>query len=168
MSTFIKFGNHLIAPANAKPIPFPKSPEPTPRTCSGLLPSLQSNIKDLERMVAQARQQEMLIAADRNDRNLVVPRAQDSKGGENLTTPINCDNFRPVPVFPVVEHPLGYTHGVRPTTPAAFNRNNKCYHTLTGSAWQITPDARTPSESFSLMHSPPIQDHDKEKRNCFL
>ncbi|KAJ7619570.1 hypothetical protein FB45DRAFT_1033419 [Roridomyces roridus] len=101
---FIKFGNHIIAPAGAEALPLPAPtpmpmpmPMPTPRP---LAPStafdtneilaiamlLQTKIKELENTIAErkARHQEWCKGVSRLDKVLVTLRKQESKEDDKL------------------------------------------------------------------------------------
>ncbi|KAJ6542772.1 hypothetical protein B0H19DRAFT_1267986 [Mycena capillaripes] len=197
MSTFIKFGNHVIAPAGAKPTPVPTSPPPTTvsdaKEVLGLARLLQTKIKDLERAVAErkARRQEWRTAVDRLDKNLVALRAEDGKEDERLAKLVKRWNKTALPahrhdVGPsfstgeqlprhAFELPRDFGHESRyvcPTTQAAsaFNGNNERYrdtYTFTGSAWHVAPDARSPFSSPSQSDSPTAQHDYTDERSSF-
>ncbi|KAJ7041135.1 hypothetical protein C8F04DRAFT_1177344 [Mycena alexandri] len=100
---FIKFGNHVIAPANpeydATPLilsPTSSPTTPTPMSMAMLTSDptevlefarlLHSKVRELERGVAErkARRTDWRTAVDRLDKSLVALRAQEAKEGEKL------------------------------------------------------------------------------------
>ncbi|KAJ6476329.1 hypothetical protein C8R45DRAFT_1077245 [Mycena sanguinolenta] len=125
MSAFIRFGNHLIAPAGTTAIiPDPASPSPSPASTSasrpdvnealGLALLLQAKIKDLERALAEhkARRHEMRIGVERLDKALVSLRAQDSRESDKLAKLVKRWNKtvlpaqRRDPAFPLLAQQL--------------------------------------------------------------
>ncbi|KAJ6562820.1 hypothetical protein DFH09DRAFT_1315886 [Mycena vulgaris] len=170
---FIKFGNHVIAPAGAEPGLMPAATVTTTSDSVaevlGLARLLQSKIKDLEKTVAEgkARCQEWRTGVSRLDKILVALREQDSKEGEKLaklskrwnkttlTSRHDLDLTGDAPRY-MFDLPHGLTHEpsrcVCTTTQAAsaFNGNNDRYrdtYTFTGSAWQAprSPYSSAPS-----------------------
>ncbi|KAJ7206066.1 hypothetical protein GGX14DRAFT_644070 [Mycena pura] len=84
--SFIKFGNHVIAPAGAAPAP----PDSFSRTQAAEILSLahilQTKIKRMEQCATdeKARRQGLRTAVARLERNLGALREQDAKEGERL------------------------------------------------------------------------------------
>ncbi|KAJ7657850.1 hypothetical protein DFH06DRAFT_1327907 [Mycena polygramma] len=174
MSTFIKFGNHTIAPAGTKPTPIPTSPTTTSMADAtdalALARLLHSKIKDLEQAVAErkARRQEWHAAVERLDKNLVALRAQDSKEGEKLAKLVkrwNKTQHRGVAKTHHHDRAPRYRREseheapfVCPTTQAAsaFNGTSERYrdtYTFSGPAWQGASNAG------SYFSSPPHSAH---------
>ncbi|KAJ7662933.1 hypothetical protein B0H17DRAFT_1211840 [Mycena rosella] len=84
---FIKFGNHVIAPAGAEPTPAATAPPSDPVTeVLSLARLLQAKLTDLEMSVAErkARRQEWRAGVSRLDKMLVALKEQDSKEGDKL------------------------------------------------------------------------------------
>ncbi|KAJ6482966.1 hypothetical protein C8R47DRAFT_579796 [Mycena vitilis] len=161
MSTFIKFGNHTIAPAGTKPTPIPTSPTTTSMADAtdalALARLLHSKVKDLEQAVVErkARRQEWHAAVERLDKNLVALRAQDSKEGEKLAKLVKRWNkTQPrdhAPRYKTQHHDYRRESEdeapfVCPTTQAAsaFNGTSERYrdtYTFSGPAWQGASNA---------------------------
>ncbi|KAJ7468702.1 hypothetical protein FB451DRAFT_1177462 [Mycena latifolia] len=184
---FIKFGNHVIAPAGAEPTPIATTPTSDPvAEVLSLARLLQSKIKDLEKIVAErkARRQEWRTGVSRMDKILVALREQDSKEGDKLAKLAKRWNKRTITVnhhdLDATSEAPRYVFGlsrdyareerfVCPTTQAAsaFNGNNECYrdsYTFSGPAWQPAPAARSP---YSSAASSPSGYHFMDERNSF-
>lgn len=192
MSTFIKFDNHVIAPAGAELTPIATSPTSASvsdaQEVLGLARLLHSKIKDLERTVAErkARRHELRAAVDRLDRNLVALRAQDRKEDEKLAklvkrwnkTALPAHRHNVGPTFHTSEQPPRYAfelprdypydsraaRDVCPTTQAAsaFNGNNERYRDT------YTFSGSTWNVASDMFSSPPHSPHDyTDERNSF-
>ncbi|KAJ7260861.1 hypothetical protein B0H12DRAFT_361386 [Mycena haematopus] len=180
MSTFIKFGNHVIAPAGTAPIPDPISPSPVSiskpdiNDALALAQLLQAKIKDLEDALAErkAQRHEMRSEVDRLDKTLAGLRAQDTKESDKLAKLVKRWNKtvppaqRRNPAFPALEqqpqqparrHAFEIPRNrVCPTTQAAsaFNGNDERYrdsYTFTGSGWQASQFS-SPPQSPAVRH----------------
>ncbi|KAF7331205.1 hypothetical protein MSAN_02439200 [Mycena sanguinolenta] len=187
MSTFIRFGNHVIAPAGTTLIPDPTLPSPASTSASrpdvnealGLALLLQAKIKDLERALAErkARRHEMRIGVERLDKTLVSLRAQDNREGDKLAKLVKRWNKtvlpaqRRDPAFPVLaQHPARHALElprdrdrdnvfVCPTTQAAsaFNGNDERYR----DSYTFTGSAWQIPQFSSPPQSPMLQ-HDRD------
>ncbi|KAJ7157868.1 hypothetical protein C8R43DRAFT_368845 [Mycena crocata] len=166
--SFIKFGNHRIAPAGFEPAPTESSPTSEATEVLRLARLLCSKIKDLETTTIErrARRQELRTAVSRLDKNLMALREEDRKEGEKLARLIKrhnrtafngatiCHNIESAfPTRDLSRYPsnIAVRNFVEegrfacPTTQAASafigsNERLRDSYTFSGTGWQDAPD----------------------------
>lgn len=186
--SFIKFGNHVIAPvgsqaASLSSMASGKTPDPVNEALN-LARLLQSKVKELERTVAErkARRRELREAVTNLDKKLVALREEDAKEGDKLAKFAKRWN-KTTPTDTAHHHEQPYTFGrprdlnareerfVCPTTQAAsaFNGGSERYRDSYSfpSPWKPAPPLAASSSSFSIPSSPAAWDYSADDRSSF-